>query len=340
VAGARRAIASEVPVDLPALCGEPPLRFRRMDRYGALGYVAAHRALAAAAERGAVRCPAASAGAAPAGAAPTGAAIGVATGTGAAAEGAVADPRWGVMIGSSLACAGSIARHDRDLRDRPLPALSAAVFVRTVANAVNGDISIGWRLGGPSETFVSGRTAGAEALAAAGAALVEGRAEWILAGAVEAPDPLLAQAPPLSEGAAITVMGMGAGMGARAREREALCLRAWMRGHDPAEGFSVAAALDALGPVPIGMVIVANTIPAALVRRIEDEADGRRVVHLPRVTGELGAAGAAVAVALADELMREKAGSAARRDHAAAPPGVLVIARDPRGPTAALALSP
>ena len=319
-------IATEAQVDLPALCGEPPQRFRRMDRYGALGYAAAHRALAGAAP---------SIRPAPLPAAPAG---------------AEADPDWGVMIGSSLACWGSIAQHDRDLRDRPMADLSPAVFVRTVANAVNGDISIGWRLGGPSETFVSGWTAGAEALAAAGTALLLGRARWILAGAVEAPDAVVRGARTgrpqgldgegpegtLVEGAAISIMGIEV----RAHAAEALRLRAYLRGHDPGRRFSLAAAIDSLGPFPAGTVIVANTIPTDLMDRIREEAGSRwAVLHLPQQCGELGATGAVVAVALADALTLEASWLAADRLADEAPEGVLVIARDPEGGTAVLALS-
>lgn len=304
-----------IDIDLPALCGETPLRFRRMDRFGVLGHAAAHLALAG---------MAASSRPAPPAADP-------------ARAGADADPDWGVMIGSSLACSGSIARHARDLMDRPLADLSPSVFVRTIANAVNGDISIGWGLGGPSETFVSGWTAGAEALLAAAAALQDGRARWILAGAVEAPDPAqdaadsgrpretvgreaTGQGPDsnLVEGAAISVMGRGSVSPASGPLR----LRAGMRGHDLPNRFSLAAALDAIGPMPLGTVIVANTIRTDLRQRIEEEAGGRPVLHLPRLAGELGAVGAAVAAALAQEM----------------PEGVLVIARDPSGGTAVLAL--
>ena len=312
----RRPIETGIAVDLPALCGQTPLRFRRMDRFGVLGHAAAHLALAG--------MPASSRPAPPA-ADPS-------------RSGADADPSWGVMIGSRLACVGSIARHARDLADQPLADLSPSVFVRTVANAVNGDISIGWGLGGPSETFVTGWTAGAEAVLAAAAALQEGRARWILAGAVEAPDHArgvagsgrpretagqeAAEQEPdsiLVEGAAIAVMGRGSG----AQASGPLRLRACLRGHDPQQRFSLTAALDAIGPMPLGTVIVANTIRTDLLRRIEEEAGGRPVLHLPRLVGELGAAGAAVAAALAQEM----------------PEGVLVIARDPAGGTAVLALS-
>ena len=321
----RPPLAIQVPVDLPALCGEPPLRFRRMDRYGRLGYAAAHRALAGLppALRPASRPPEA------------------------ADPAANADPDWGIMIGSSHACGRSIADHQRDLRERPVAALSPSLFVRTVANSVNGDISIGWNLGGPVETFVSGWTAGAEALLAAGAALQEGRARRILAGAAESPDPGGTRRrgesnvpdpggePRPVEGAAMAVLGLGnegGGVGA-------LRLRACLRGHDPAGRFSLAAALDACGPIRCGTVIVANTLPHDLLSRIEKEAGERLVVHLSMLSGELGAAGAPVAAALADAITRIDGGGPGARHEDPATAGVLVIARDPAGSTAVLALS-
>jgi len=97
--------------------------------------------------------------------------------------------------------------------------------------------------------------------------------------------------------------------------------------------------LDALGPLAIWTAIVANTIPAALLKRIREEAGRRAVLHLPLLSGELGAAGAAVAVALADVLTREASGSAAGRRADETSEGVMVIARDPGGGTAVLALS-
>lgn len=322
-------LAIQVPVDLPALCGEPPLRFRRMDRYGRLGYAAAHRALAG-------LPPALRPVARPAAAADA---------TVAADPAARADPDWGIMIGSSHACGRSIADHQRDLRERPVAALSPSLFVRTVANSVNGDISIGWNLGGPVETFVSGWTAGAEALLAAGAALQEGRARRILAGAAEDPGGARRRGestvsgpggePIPVEAAAMAVLGLGnEGVG-----EGALRLRACLRGHDPAGRFSLAAALDACGPIRCGTVIVANTLPLDLLSRIEEQAGERPVVHLPLLSGELGAVGAPVAAALADAITRIDGGGPGAGRLNSATAGVLVIARDPAGSTAVLALS-
>jgi hypothetical protein len=311
---------AEVTLDLPALCGEPPLRFRRFDRYGALGYAAARVALRAL----------------PSGGAPL---------PGAADP---ADPGLGVMLGSSLACWASNVRHHRAPREPEAGTASAATFVRTVANSVNGDLSIALRFGGPGALFAGGWTAGAEAIIAAASALAEGRARFILAGGVEAPGPDLramhstgggaATAGPwfsgtLAEAAAIAVMESAGGTGSAGGKKAAdggakapgpLRLLAYARAHDPDRRISIAALLDALAPNPPGAVVIANTLPPAFLGRAREEAAPRPVVYLPDGAGELGAAGASAAVALADGL--PSAGI------------VLVVARDLAGGIAALLL--
>jgi len=319
---------AEVTIDLPALCGEPPLRFRRFDRYGELGYAAARLALRA--------HP--SGGGAPSDAA------------------AAADPERGVILGSSLACWASNVRHQRSPRDPVAGTASAATFVRTVANSVSGDLSIALRLGGPGALFAGTWTAGAEAIIAAASALAEKRARTILAGGVEAPGPDLramhagvgridgddggAAAPTgrwfsgmLAEAAVIAVMESADGIDSAAgREPVArgveapapLRLHAYGRAHDPDRRISIAALLDAPAPIPLGAVVMANTTPAALLERARQEAAPRPVIHPPDQAGELGAAGAPAAVALADTLPGGE--------------GVLVVARDLAGGIAALVL--
>jgi len=83
--------------DFAAATGEPPHRFRRMDRYAALGYTAAHIALARAgiapSERG--------------------------------------DASWGILLGSSTGCWASIAEFFRDLGASAAPgSLSPAALTR------------------------------------------------------------------------------------------------------------------------------------------------------------------------------------------------------------------
>jgi hypothetical protein len=89
----------------------------------------------------------------------------------------------------------------------------------------------------------------------------------------------------------------------------------------------------------VGTVIVANTIAEDLRNRLAEEAGPRRVLHLPPRCGEPGAAGAPIAAALAEVLTRSDGGSKTRRLEDPAPPGVLVISRDPAGGTAALVFS-
>ncbi len=289
-----------VPADLAVLGGEPVQRLHRPDRYGALGCAAARVALA------------------DAGVAPP----------------EQVDPDWGVTIGSGLGCGTSSLRHHLDRCDKPAAELSPALFVRTVSSAVGGDISMAWRLGGTSETLVSGWAAGAEAMASAGAALAEGRARFMLAGGVEAPDarveemhaafrrdadlPWLPRR--LSEGAAIAVMGLEG----RAAGADALRLRAYGRSHDPTGRFSLAGALDALRPLRFRSTLIANGIPPGLQARWRSEAGSMEIESLPQRVGELGAAGGPVAVAVA----------AARRLQS-----VLVIARGADGCTVVLALA-
>jgi hypothetical protein len=302
-----------VPDDLETLSGETAGRFRRMDRYAALAYAAAQQALLHAAD-----------------------AIG---------PNAYGDlqPRWGVMIGSSLACWASNARFHQSLLSRPVTDLSPALFVRTIANAAAGEISIARRLGGPGEAFVSGWTAGAEALAAAGAAIASGRAEGILAGGVEAPDVTLEalhdKAP--SEAAAIVAMRACPEGG-----EPVLRLRAFGRAHDPSGDWSLAAALSALPALRADaarIVLVANTMPASLMRRLRNEAAGCEVLDLTRRFGELGAAATPVAAALAASMLGggSHAGGGSYAGGGSSAGGAaeaLLIARDPAGGTALLAV--
>ena len=264
-----------VPGDLAALCGEAPLKLRRMDRYGALGFTAARLAM-----RGAPRGP----------------------------EGK-GDPDWGVLVGSSQACWCSTAAYFLDLCARAPIDLSPAVFARSVSNTVNGEVSIAHSIGGISETFISGWESGAEAIAAACAALAEGRARWILAGGVEAPEPALtklheARAREVSMAWLPATLCEGAGFclltsEAAAADPASPVVLAYARAFDPQYRWSLAGAVDALWPTRIGAVIVANTVPPDLLVRWKNEAGDAFVIVLPELTGEIGAAGGAVAMALA-----------------------------------------
>ena len=269
-------------LDLSPLCGLPPAQFRRLDQYGAIGVAAARQAL-----RGA-----------------------------GLARAEASEPGWAVMVGSSLACAVSNARHHRGLHDRAGAEPSASDFVRTVANAVNGDISIALRCTGAAQTFVSGWTAGAEAIIAAGAELAGGRTRCVLAGGVEAPEADWPQGP--AAGGAMLLMGLDP----PATAPGAVRLAGFWRGNDPAGRWSLAGAIDMMHRWRFARIVIANTIPADRLALWGAEAGGIPMLHLPRRTGELGAAGSAVAVAMAVRLD----GSS------------LVIARDVAGGIAALAL--
>jgi hypothetical protein len=266
---------------------------RRLDRYGRLGVAVAAAALDAAA----------------------------------ATPPAVLDPSWGVMVGSSLGCLESNRAHDRAVREKPLPEMSPALFVRTVSNSVTGDISIAWRLGGPSETFVSGWTAGVDALIAAATALEEGRARLVLAGAVEAPGG------PLADAAGTAGPGAAGGMAVGPREAAAMALVAAApkpgalrliaagRGRDPEGRMSLRAALVALAPARVAVVVMANGVPPDLLARWRDEAGQVPIVELSKRTGELGSVGVFAALA----------GTAAGSGM------ILAVARGPAGETAVVA---
>jgi len=242
----------------------------------------------------------------------------------------------GVMIGSSVACWSANRRFHEDRRDKPAASISPALFVRTVANAVNGDISIALRLAGPCDTFVSGFTAGAEAVIAAAAAIDAGRARAILAGGVEAPEGFL-EPPPEGipvEAAGFALVRRGRAAGATTRDDDALRLVAWHRCHDPAGAFRLAAAFDALHPTPIDMVLIANRIPGEILGRCRADAGDRPLLALADRAGETGAAGAPIAAALA-----RAAGGAGPAGRAPSPPrkpACLILGRDPGGDLAAL----
>lgn len=270
---------------------------RRLDRYGRLGVAAAAAALDAAA----------------------------------ANPPAVLDPSWGVMVGSSLGCLESNRAHDRATREQPLPEMRPALFVRTVSNSVTGDISIVWRLGGPSATFVSGWTAGVDALIAAAIAIEEGRARLVLAGAVEAPGSPLADAAVAAGPCAAGRPGARVAAGPREAAAMALVaagpkpgaprLIAAGRGRDPEGCMSLRAAMAVLAPERLAAVVIANGVPPPLLARWRDEAGQVPIVDLSKRTGELGAVGVFAALA----------GTAAGSGL------TLVVARGPAGETAVVA---
>ena len=106
-------------------------RLRRMDRFGRTGFLAGTRAFAAS---GALvrREP---------------------------------DARYGVIVGTRHGCRPAITEHAARLAAAArVEDLAPSVFAATVHNSVNGELAMALGLGGVSETIVSGRTAGLEAL--------------------------------------------------------------------------------------------------------------------------------------------------------------------------------
>jgi len=287
----------EITLEIGAPLGDSASGYRRVDRYGMLGLAAARGALSAAG----VDPP------------PT------------------VDASWGVMFGSSLGCWESCARFHDDLRHRPIAEMSPALFARTAASAVTRDVSLAFHLGGPTETFVSGWTAGVDAVVAAGGTLADGGAERMLAGGIEAPGHRFRRLHvtarrragsewlpgSLAEAAACVVLAMNEVPGAHR-------LRSYWRGHDSQERWSLGEALSALQPLAIRTIIVANSTPPGLLARWRDESGGRPIIDLPGRSGELGAAGSITAIAMTCSLDGDSA---------------LVVARGTEGDIKALALS-
>lgn len=147
-AGAHRAGDEE---DVP----EDANRLRRMDRFGRAGYLAGTRAFAAA---GLVRE-------------------------------ARPHPRCGVVVGTRHGCRSAITGHAARLEAATrVEDLAPSIFAATVHNTVNGELAIGLGLGGVSETVVSGRTAGLEALILGARRVAAGDADRILVVAAEGID--------------------------------------------------------------------------------------------------------------------------------------------------------
>lgn len=293
-----------VPLDLPLACAESPLRFRRMDRYAALGFVA----------------------------------TGLALSRGSASALDTPDPAGGVILGSSLGCGASNADYFQELLLKETPAeLSPALFARTISNSVNGEISIAHHIGGANMTLVSGWTAGAEALVEAATHIAEGKSRWIVAGGVEAPNETLARLhaqrraesgmewvpQTLAEGAAVCLMSAS-----EERRAQDLGLCAYWRGHDPQGEISLGQALSALRPRVVDQVIVANAVAPELWGCWRSEIEPVRLTRLPGGVGEIGAAGGPLAVALAAR------GCAGQRPRTVD----LVVARDIEGMTVLIAV--
>jgi len=136
-------------------------RLRRMDRFGRAGYRAGTRAFAAA---GLTR-------------------------------GERPDSRCGVVVGTRHGCRSAITEHAARLAVATrVEDLAPSVFAATVHNTVNGELAIALGLGGVSETIVSGRTAGLEALILGARRVAEGDTDRVLVVAAEGIDDAMREA--------------------------------------------------------------------------------------------------------------------------------------------------
>jgi hypothetical protein len=136
-------------------------RLRRMDRFGRTGFLAGTRAFAA---LGASRPP-------------------------------DPDARGGVIVGTRHGCRPAITEHTARLAAAArVEDLAPSVFAATVHNTVNGELAMAFGLGGVSETIVSGRTAGREALILGARRVAVSDADRILVVAAEGVDDAMREA--------------------------------------------------------------------------------------------------------------------------------------------------
>ena len=136
-------------------------RLRRMDRFGRTGFLAGTRAFAAS------------------GATPL----------------AGPDARSGVIVGTRHGCRPAITEHAARLAAAArVEDLAPSVFAATVHNSVNGELAMTLGLGGVSETIVSGRTAGFEALILGARRVASSGADRVLVVAAEGVDDAMREA--------------------------------------------------------------------------------------------------------------------------------------------------
>lgn len=246
------------------------------------------------------------------------------------------DPGIGVLLGTAVGCRDSITAHAALVRQAAsVDDLRPAVFAQTVHNAPCGELAIAWALGGVSETLVSGRTAGLEAILSAAWKLEAGAARLLLAGGAEGVTDELrtlwseraarGTGPgglPLVEAAGILLLGDEAAGG---RPLARLCGGGTFRRTSCREAAAHVAELAraALGGAPDLLVLAAADPEGALPRAV---AAGR-TRDLASEAGEtLGAGGAVGAVLAVDEIAAGNAGTAA------------AVSRDEPGTTAFLLL--
>ncbi|HEV8122130.1 MAG TPA: beta-ketoacyl synthase N-terminal-like domain-containing protein [Candidatus Polarisedimenticolia bacterium] len=267
--------------EIERLASLPDLLARRLDRFGLLALAASREAFASSTF---------------------------------AASGAP-DGGCGVLFGSRHGCASSNRAYGEDLARLPVRELRPALFVRTVSGAAAADVSMALGLRGPSQTFVSGPLAGAEALAGAATALVRGTAPLCLTGGIEVP-PGDGDATRLEAAAAILLE-----RGDRSAGETPLRLRlvGAAFGRD-VEGSGTLHLLADAVEAGCDLVAIANPAPPEVLPLWRQAAGRARVLFLG-AHGDLGAAGAVLAAGLSD---------------AGCDRGAVVVARDPSGETALL----
>ena len=136
-------------------------RLRRMDRFGRTGFLAGMRAF---------------------------------SGSGASRPQGT-DPRGGVIVGTRHGCRPAITEHATLLSAATrVEDLAPSVFASTVHNSVNGELALALGLGGVSETIISGRSAGLEALILGARRVATDAADRVLVVAAEGVDDAMREA--------------------------------------------------------------------------------------------------------------------------------------------------
>jgi 3-oxoacyl-[acyl-carrier-protein] synthase II len=202
-------------------------------------------------------------------------------------------PECGVALGTAFGCFLTNAAYQRRLAADGPRAASPRLFAATVSNAAAGELSIGYRLGGPAITLTAGGAAGLLAIGHAADLVAAGRARVMVAGGVDASGPALerwladgglpAGEAPVREGAAIVVLEPG---GTARGGRRGTILGHGAGFSPPAGGdgggvsAAIAQALDdaRLRPADVALVALEGT-PAATepARRVLRAAIGRAV---------------------------------------------------------------
>jgi 3-oxoacyl-[acyl-carrier-protein] synthase II len=246
----------------------------------------------------------------------------------------------GVVFGSNDGCRDSLVEFALSMKGSPgALGLSPAVFAQTVHNSVNGELAIAWGLGGVSETLLSGRTGGGDAIARGAELVAAGRAALVVAGGAEGGHPRMngwavaeAEAAGLPRrpgrpeaGAALVLVaaprrGAAAGAGAKA---EMVGAEAFFEPDDLTARERVGEALArCFAGSPPALVVLAGI---DLGHPLERPGDRVACVGVPGSGDLYGAAGAVGAVVAVREIEAGRAGSAA------------VVIRDPGGPVTLLA---